>query len=181
MAGFIDHSAEAKEAMREAILAALEAMGNQCVNHTKSNITAAGRVDTGALRWNILYRGPGELKANFIYPKSKEAKKVKTKHGFRCFGFFAGLPYGDCDERIDDYRKMQNSVKKADVLKRFDSISPARTSAPTHDIFTGEAFGAGLYQDGDFLFTTDFVRYYRKLDIGIPPEYEKYLLSNNFI
>lgn len=47
---FTDHSDEARKAMSEAVEAALEAIGNQAVSHAKSNITAAGRVDTGALR-----------------------------------------------------------------------------------------------------------------------------------
>ena len=35
MTNFVDHSAEAKEAMREAILAALEAIGQQAVSHMR--------------------------------------------------------------------------------------------------------------------------------------------------
>lgn len=45
-----DHSAEVLAAKNRAIEAALEAIGNQAVSHAKSNITAAGRVDTGAMR-----------------------------------------------------------------------------------------------------------------------------------
>lgn len=50
---FIDHSDKVKKAMPEAIEAALEAMGQQAVSYAKSNITAAGRVDTGALRNSV--------------------------------------------------------------------------------------------------------------------------------
>lgn len=50
MVNFIDHSSEVKAKLEEAIEAALEAMGNQAVTHAKKNITATGRVDTGALR-----------------------------------------------------------------------------------------------------------------------------------
>ena len=48
-----DHSDEAIQAMDDAVEAALEAIGLQAVNHAKSNITEAGRVDTGALRNSI--------------------------------------------------------------------------------------------------------------------------------
>lgn len=45
---FIDHSDEVQKALDSAIEAALEAIGNQAVSHAKTNITEAGRVDTGA-------------------------------------------------------------------------------------------------------------------------------------
>lgn len=50
---FIDNSDEAIEAMHTAVEAALEAIGQQAVSHAKSNITEAGRVDTGALRNSV--------------------------------------------------------------------------------------------------------------------------------
>ena len=49
----IDNSAEFIAAKDEAIAAALEAIGNQAVSHAQSNITAAGRVDTGAMRNSV--------------------------------------------------------------------------------------------------------------------------------
>lgn len=45
-----DNSSFFLSAKGRAIAAALEAIGNQAVSHAKSNITAAGRVDTGNLR-----------------------------------------------------------------------------------------------------------------------------------
>lgn len=50
---FTDNSDDAISEMREAIQAALEAVGQQAVSYAKSNITEAGRVDTGALRNSI--------------------------------------------------------------------------------------------------------------------------------
>jgi hypothetical protein len=48
----------------------------------------------------------------------------------------------------------------------------------TYDIFTGERLEmAGLIEDGDFCFPIDFIHYYEKYDIGIPIEYEKYIIS----
>lgn len=49
----IDHSDEVLKALSEAEEAALEAMGQQGVSYAKTNITEAGRVDTGALRNSI--------------------------------------------------------------------------------------------------------------------------------
>ncbi|MEE1247624.1 MAG: hypothetical protein UHU19_00015 [Lachnospiraceae bacterium] len=44
------------------------------------------------------------------------------------------------------------------------------------DIFDGEDIEqAGIYEDGDFTFPTDFLHYYEKYDIGIPIEYEHYI------
>ena len=45
-----DNSKEVLAALEQSATAALEACGNQAVSHAKSNITSAGRVDTGALR-----------------------------------------------------------------------------------------------------------------------------------
>lgn len=106
---------------------------------------------------------------------------MKEGHGFLWFGLFEGAPYGDCTEKVEDYEKLINQISKAKVLKHIDSLSPSLTSAPTYDVFTGERFGAGLYNDGKFLFTTDFVRYYRDRDIGIPIEYEEYLINNKIV
>ena len=47
---FIDNTDKVDSALDGAIEAALEAIGQQAVSYAKSNITAAGRVDTGAMR-----------------------------------------------------------------------------------------------------------------------------------
>lgn len=58
---FESHRIEVEAAMKEAVEAALEAMGTQCESHAKSNLTRAGRVDTGALRNSIAHQVvPGE-------------------------------------------------------------------------------------------------------------------------
>ncbi len=36
---------------------------------------------------------------------------------------------------------------------------------------------AGFYFDDPFRFPIDFLRYYTTYNIGIPPEYEKYLIE----
>ena len=48
-----DNSDEVLDAMTRAVLASLEAVGQQAVTHAKQNITEAGRVDTGALRNSV--------------------------------------------------------------------------------------------------------------------------------
>lgn len=53
MAEFISHSDEVEAALQDAVEAALEAMGQQAVSYAKSNITEAGRVDTGAMRNSV--------------------------------------------------------------------------------------------------------------------------------
>lgn len=45
-----DNSKKVLQATEQQIQEALEAVGNQAVSHAKSNITAASRVNTGALR-----------------------------------------------------------------------------------------------------------------------------------
>lgn len=48
-----DNSGEVLRALPEAVEAALEAVGNQAVSHSKSIVTRESRVDTGALRNSI--------------------------------------------------------------------------------------------------------------------------------
>lgn len=46
------------------------------------------------------------------------------------------------------------------------------------DFITGEQLEImGLYEDGESRFPIEFVRYYENCDIGIPSEYEKYLIE----
>lgn len=47
---FVDHTDDVDAALQDAVDAALEAVGQQAVSYAKSNIAAAGRVDTGAMR-----------------------------------------------------------------------------------------------------------------------------------
>lgn len=54
---------EAKDAAVEAIL---EAWGNQAVSHAKNNLTAASRVDTGALRNSISHQVEAGEKAVYV-------------------------------------------------------------------------------------------------------------------
>ena len=63
------------------------------------------------------------------------------------------------------------------LLAHLESLDGAYTSEPTYDLFTGEKFLAGLCDDGDFTFTTDFIRYYKQGIVDIPKEYEDYLIE----
>ena len=61
----IDNSEEVLDAMTAAVLASLEAVGQQAVSHAKQNITEAGRVDTGALRNSVSHQV--EMGENAVY------------------------------------------------------------------------------------------------------------------
>lgn len=92
-------------------------------------------------------------------------------------GLLEGLPYGNCTEHFDDYRRDNCILDRDTVLSHFNTLKGAYTSAPTYDLFSGERFLAGLYIDGDFSITTDFVRYYGQGKVDIPKEYEDYLIN----
>lgn len=51
-----DRSGEVLQALYWQAQAALEACGQQAVSHAKQNITAAGRVDTGAMRNSVNHK-----------------------------------------------------------------------------------------------------------------------------
>ena len=95
------------------------------------------------------------------------------------FGFFRGMTYGNRNEDFDSYKKIINKLKKSDVLAYMNKL-PIAAIAPvsTKDMFTGEYLEeAGLIEDGDFCFPIDFIHYYENYDIGIPVEYEEYLMN----
>lgn len=60
------HRIEIQEACKESIETALEAIGLQCEGYAKDNITAAGRVDTGALRNSITHEAVPSENAVYI-------------------------------------------------------------------------------------------------------------------
>lgn len=94
------------------------------------------------------------------------------------FGFFKDMKYGDiCKDDFDEYRKIQNHVAREKILNYIKNLPIAAIVPMTvEDIFDGEEIEqAGLYEDGDFTFPLDFLHYYKKYDIGIPLDYEKYI------
>lgn len=101
-----------------------------------------------------------------------------ANNGFKGFGFFAGMGYGDYREDIREYMQFKNRLPKAVVAEYIKTLRFAVSSRHTIDIFTGEELGnAGIYEDGIFRFPTDFLHYYTRYNIGIPPEYEEYLIN----
>ena len=95
------------------------------------------------------------------------------------FGFFKGMKYGKCEDDFESYKKIKNHLKKEDVLTYLKNLPIAGVCPMSvEDIFDGEDIEqAGIYEDGDFTFPTDFIHYYEKYEIGIPVEYEKHIAS----
>lgn len=93
------------------------------------------------------------------------------------FGYFKGMPYGECNENFESYCHLQNTLPKDKIIAHMDSLEKWFTSLPTSDVFTGEKLQGGLCDDGNFTFPLDFLHYYKNYDIGIPYEYEEYLKS----
>lgn len=102
---------------------------------------------------------------------------MKIVHNRKVFGFWEGMPYGIISDSFKDFMKYSNNISKEKVIAHIESLPDGLCSEQSHDIFTGEEFNSGVYNDGDFTFPIDFLRYYKKYDIGIPPEYEEYLNS----
>lgn len=100
---------------------------------------------------------------------------MKYVNGIKAFGFWKGMPYGDVTDSFEDFKSYQNVIPKDKVIRHIGSLDAGLSSMPSYDIFTGEEFNCGIYRDGEFTFPVDFFRYYKKCDIGIPPEYEAYL------
>lgn len=99
----------------------------------------------------------------------------------KIFGMFKGMIYGDCGEDFEAYKKYKNEVDKSAVIKHIESLRPAIAPAENKDIFTGKRIAAGMYDDGEYRFPTDFLHYYKNYNIGIPYDYEEYLKSINAV
>lgn len=100
---------------------------------------------------------------------------MTIENGFRLFGFWEGMPYGSVTDRYEDFVQFKNAIDKEKVIQHIESLDDWIASAMSKDIFTGERFNAGFFEDGGFRFPVDFLRYYKAKDIGIPYEYEEYL------
>ena len=98
--------------------------------------------------------------------------------GKKFIGLLKGLPYGDYNETVSDYKRNDTILERDVVLKRLESLDGAYTSEPTYDINTGEQFLAGICDDGEYRITTDFIRYYKQGIVDIPKEYEDYLIKS---
>ena len=103
---------------------------------------------------------------------------MKTVNEIIGFGFFQGMEYDDdCDDVFEDYKHYKNRLPKSMIAAHIRSLPMSVFSFAVTDIFTGEYDGNGaLYNDGPFIFPVQFLRYFETYDIGIPPEYEEYLI-----
>lgn len=102
------------------------------------------------------------------------------KNGIKAFGCIKGFAYSKSYvEDYDDYLNYHNKLNKSVIIKHIHTLrkDPA-AGPPNKDMFTGETIlGPGLYVDGDFVFPSEFLYYFEKYDIGIPYEYEEYLIN----
>ena len=100
---------------------------------------------------------------------------MKIIYGIKSFGFWEGQPYSHVTDKYEDFLSYKNTIDKQKVIQHIESLGAWLGSTRSQDIFTGEEFNCGFYDDGEFKFPVDFLRYYKTRDIGIPYEYEEYL------
>lgn len=88
------------------------------------------------------------------------------------------MGYRPDTEDFEEYSQYRNILNKHVIAAHIRSLPMAVSSFPVTDIFSGKYDGNGaLYEDGPFRFPVQFLRYFETYDIGIPPEYEKYLID----
>ena len=100
---------------------------------------------------------------------------MKNIEGRMAFGFWEGMPYEVVTDAFEDFKAYKNEIPKEMVISHIESLGEFLSSEPSFDLFDGKEYNSGFYDDGVFLFPVDFLRYYKRYDIGIPPEYEEYL------
>ena len=101
-------------------------------------------------------------------------------NGIKGFGFFSGLPYGKlCTQDHATYLDYHNTLSRDVIENHILSLEIAYCPmASPRDTYMGiDLENAGSYLDGPFRFPIDFLRYYKTFGIGIPPEYEQYLIE----
>ena len=113
--------------------------------------------------------------------KPKEANQVIIeKNGIKAFGLFMGLPYGKiCNQDYKVYLKYHNTLPREVIRNRICSLEIAYCpmGSPRDEFMGIDLDYVGTYHDGPFSFPIDFLRYFDTFGIGIPPEYEKYLIE----
>lgn len=99
----------------------------------------------------------------------------------KVFGFFKGSSwsYKEKEEEFEEYKQIKNVIPKEILISYLKTLKPvAAAPMSIYDMFTNKYLGCGLmYEDGEFAFTNDFIHYYEHYDIGVPIDYENYLLS----
>ena len=101
-------------------------------------------------------------------------------NGQKLFGCFKGMEYDAnlCIEEFSDYLRFDNLLSKETILRHILSQQRGYSGGKSFDIFTGEEIGPmSIIVDGEFTFPADYVYYMEHYDIGIPPEYEQYLIE----
>ena len=100
---------------------------------------------------------------------------MKESNGYYLFGFWEGMPYRSRTDRYEDFLTYKNTIDKSLIIGHIENLEYGLATVMSTDLFTGEKFRAGIYEDGNYRFPVDFLRYYQTRDIGIPYEYEAYL------
>jgi len=85
------------------------------------------------------------------------------------------MPYGTPTDEYGDFVKYRNEIDREKVIEHIEKLEYGLATVMSVDLFTGDKFRAGVYEDGEFVFPVDFLRYYKTKNIGIPYEYEAYL------
>ena len=101
-------------------------------------------------------------------------------NGIKGFGLFRGLPYGEiCTEDYREYLAYHNTLSRETIEKHIRSLNAGYCPmcSPRDEFMGIDLDCAGFYFDDPFRFPIDFLRYYTTYNIGIPPEYEKYLIE----
>lgn len=106
-----------------------------------------------------------------------------TYKGRTAFGFIpeAGC-YSNPTDTFSDMLKWRTELPIDKLIRHIETLDEGLMCrlGRSRDVITGEYFPAGLFDDGDFVFANDVLRYLKRGDIkGIPKEYEEYLLAKH--
>lgn len=104
---------------------------------------------------------------------------IKEKDNNRIwFGDFHDLDEGK--NEFDLFKKFKNKISKNDILNHIKKLKYTISGNETevYDIFSNEKICiAGHYMDSNFMIAREFPYYFKNYDIGIPYEYEEYLIN----
>lgn len=101
---FTDNSKQVLQELQAKAEAALEACGNQAVSHAKQNITAASRVDTGALRNSMTHQVEMNEKACYVGTNQEYAIYNEYGTGIYADGGGRNTPWSYQDAHGDWHR-----------------------------------------------------------------------------
>lgn len=105
---------------------------------------------------------------------------MKKEDGYIFFGWWDGIQADlkhEVTDNFEDYKNYKNKLSRKAIYEHIKGLEFGLACTYSVDKNTGKKLEAGIIYDGNFVFPYEFLYFYSHYDIGIPYEYEEYLVK----